>query len=83
MTGKLLLSQVKRNTYHELKIYKEGEYSLWTNPFYENLALKVNIQFGKAYYLRCGFTQGLAINKPKLKLVAQEKGEKEFKKKSN
>lgn len=80
MSGKLFLKKIKGNTYHEIKIKKEGEYRFWAKTFEETVSVKVNIKFGNSYYLRCGFSQGVIKNRPKLEFVDQEVGEREFKK---
>ena len=80
MTGKLFIKKIKGNTYREIKIYKEGQHVFWAKTLEEKVSVKVNIKFGKTYYLRCGFTQGVIKNRPKLEFVDQEEGEREYKK---
>ncbi len=80
MTGKLFIKKVKGNTYREIKIYSEGEHAFWAKTLEEKVSVKVDIKFGKVYYLRCGFAQGVIRNRPKLEFVDQSEGEREYKK---
>lgn len=80
MTGKLFIKKIKGNTYREIKIYNEGEHVFWAKTLEAKVSVKVNIKFGKVYYLRCGFTQGVIKNRPKLEFVDQGEGEREYKK---
>ena len=79
MSGKLFIKKIKGNTYREIKIYKEGEYTFWAKALEEKVSVKVNVKFGNSYYLRCGFSQGVIRNRPKLEFVDIDEGEKEFK----
>jgi len=81
MSGKLFIEKIKGNFYREIKIYKEGEYTFWAKTLEEKVSVTVDIKFGKSYYLRCGFSQGVIRNRPKLEFVDEQIGEKEFKNK--
>jgi len=68
--------KVKNRSYHFIELDKAGEYKISAKTEAEK-AIKVKLEAGKTYYLRCTFGIGIFIGRPKFKFVSTEKGEAE------
>ncbi len=75
--GDSVICRVKNNFKTTLHIKKDGLNTLWART--ETKAeVPINIQFGKAYYLRCGVTIGFFVGHPHIELINWKTGTIEF-----
>lgn len=42
------------------------------------LSIKVNLQFGKSYYIKCELEPGITLGRPVITLMSEEQGKNEF-----
>lgn len=72
-----VICTVKSKSRDSVSIYKEGLVTLWAETE-KKAELKLNIQFGKVYYIRCGLQGGEIRMVPKMEIVDKAEGEKEY-----
>ncbi len=75
--GDIELCRVKAKSYETVMITKEGPNELWAKTE-SKVAIPVDIEFGKEYYLRCGVSMGIFVGRPSLTLVDNLTGKTEF-----
>jgi len=55
----------------------EGQVELWAKTE-KKASVKINVEFGKKYYLKCGVKEGIMEGRPELDLVTPDQGELGF-----
>lgn len=69
--------RVKNNSKYIIRLYKEGETEL-TAKTEKKSAVRINVEFGKEYYLKCGVKTGIMAGRPQLELIYPEQGKLDF-----
>lgn len=75
--GDTELCRVNVNCQETVMVMPEGPNELWAKTE-SKLAIPINIEHGKEYYVRCGVSMGLFIGRPTLILVDNRTGKSEF-----
>ena len=75
--GDSTICRVKSNFCESIKINKEGLNSLWAKTETKS-EIPIKIEFGKAYYVRCGISMGAFVGRPKLQMVDNATGKREY-----
>lgn len=71
------ICRVKNNFCESVKINKEGLNSLWAKTESKS-EIPIKIEFGKAYYIRCSLSMGAFVGRPKLEMVDNATGKREY-----
>ncbi len=75
--GDSIIYRVKNKSKTTLKIRKDGMNTLWAKT--ESKAeIPVNIEFGNEYYIRCSVSMGAFVGRPRLEIVDNATGKREF-----
>lgn len=69
--------KIKSNNRYIVKIYKTGPTEIWARSE-KRSSVTLNVETGKAYYLKCHVKKGFAGEIPDLQLIDPEKGAEEF-----
>ena len=72
-----VICTVKGKSRDSVKIYKEGEITLWSK-IEKRQELKLNVKPGGSYYIRCGLVKGEIRMIPVLELVDEKTGKAEY-----
>ena len=72
-----VICYVRSNWKETVKIDKAGLITLWARTE-AKVELPITVEAGKEYYIRCGVSMGIIVGRPKLELVDEVKGKKEF-----
>jgi hypothetical protein len=74
-----VICRVRNDSKYIIRLYKEGKTIFWAKT--ERKATKeIDVQYGKAYYLKCDVTQfGVFVMSPSLQLMYEEYGKFDFK----
>ena len=75
--GDTVLWESAAKTKATIRIKKTGESVLWAKTEARD-ELRVNLEIGREYYVRCGVTMGAFAGHPSLTLVDESEGKKEF-----
>jgi len=73
----LLVAKIRNNTKTILKLNQEGEGEFWANIGVTR-SVKVKLEYGKSYYLKCELEPGISIGRPVLTIMSEEQGKNEF-----
>jgi hypothetical protein len=71
------ICKVKNNSKYAIHLFKEGELELWAKTE-KRESVKIDVKFGKKYYLKCGLKEGILEGRPVFELVIPEQGELDF-----
>src|SRR6266542_932422 len=69
--------KIKNNSKYAIKLYKEGITEIWAKTE-KKASVKIDVKFGKEYYVRCGLTTGIFAGRPQLNMIAPEQGKLDF-----
>jgi len=72
-----VICRVQNKWKETIKVYQEGLVTLWAKTEARK-ELPINIEFGKEYYIRCSITMGFAVGHPKMELMEEGIGKREF-----
>jgi hypothetical protein len=72
-----VICRVKNNSKFIIKLYKEGPTEIWAKTE-KKVAVHINVQFGKEYYIKCGVKPGWVEGRPQLDVVYAEQGKLDF-----
>lgn len=75
--GDSTICRVKNNFCESIKINKEGLNSLWAKTESKS-EIPIKIELGKAYYIRCGITMGAFVGRPKIEMIDETVGKREY-----
>jgi hypothetical protein len=75
--GDSVLCTVNNSSTREIKITKEGMYSLWARTEVKT-EIPIYIQFGREYYLKCSLAMGILVGQPQLQLVDYVQGKSQY-----
>lgn len=73
----VLIAKIRNNTKTIVKIHQEGTGEFWANIGVTR-SIKVNLQFGKSYYIKCELEPGITLGRPVITLMSEEQGKNEF-----
>ena len=73
----LSVGRVKNNSKFVVKLYQEGPTEIMARTEAKTY-VKIDVKFGKKYYLKCGITTGVFVGRPDLMLVYPEQGELDY-----
>ena len=79
MDNDSVICTVKSKSWDSVKIYKEGQVTLWGKTE-KREELKLDVKSGQSYYIRCGLIKGQIRMVPVIELVDKTSGETEFEK---
>jgi len=71
------ICRMKNNSKYIIRLYKEGETEL-TAKTEKKSSVRINVEFGKEYYLKCGVKTGIMAGRPQLELIDPEQGKLDF-----
>ncbi len=77
MDNDSVICRIKSKSRDSVKIYKQGPVNLWAETE-QKTTLKLNVQTGSVYYIRCGLVRGQIRMVPVLELMDNETGSKEY-----
>jgi uncharacterized protein DUF2846 len=69
--------RIKNNTKYVIHLDKPGEVELWAKTE-QRASIKMNVEAGKKYYLKCGVKTGIIEGRPELNLIQPAQGELDF-----
>ena len=69
--------RIKNNSKYVIHLDKPGEVELWARTE-QKASVKINVELGKAYYLKCGVKTGLIEGRPELELTLPSQGGLDF-----
>lgn len=72
-----VVGRIKNNSKFEVKLYKEGPAEIAAETEQQR-KVKINVEFGKSYYLKCGVTTGIWVGRPEINLVYPEQGKMDY-----
>lgn len=75
--GDSTICRVSNNFCESIKINKNGLNSLWAKTETKS-EVPINIEFGKIYYVRCSVTMGAFVGRPKIIIVDNATGKREY-----
>ena len=75
--GDSIICRVKNDFCESIIVYKNGLNSLWAKTEAKS-EIPINVEFGKAYYVRCGISMGAFVGRPQLVMVDNRTGKAEF-----
>lgn len=75
--GDVKVFESRSKNYAEVKVYDEGEISIWAKTESKD-ELPLTVKNGCEYYVRCGTTIGVFIGRPKLEKISNMSGRKEY-----
>ena len=75
--GDETICRVSSNFCESIKIDKEGLNSLWAKTETKS-EVPIKIEFGKVYYVRCSISMGAFVGRPKVELVDNARGKREY-----
>lgn len=75
--GDSIIGRVKSNSKQEIKITKKGLNSLWAKTEAKT-EIPIDVEFGRAYYLRCSMGMGVMVGHPELQLMDPVQGKSEY-----
>jgi hypothetical protein len=75
--GDSVICRVKDDFCQSVKVYKEGENTLWAKTEAKS-EIPIKIEFGRIYYVRCGIDMGAFVGRPSLEIVGSNTGKSEF-----
>jgi hypothetical protein len=75
--GDSVICTVKSKSWDSVQIYKEGALTLW-GKIEKRQELKLDVRYGRSYYVRCGLEKGSIRNVPVIELVDNKIGSEEF-----
>lgn len=75
--GDSTICRVSNNSYHSIKVNKKGRNSLWAKTEVKS-EIPIDIEFGKVYYVRCGVSVGAFVGRPKIAIVDNATGKREY-----
>ncbi len=78
LDGDTIIGKAKSRWAQEIKLYKDGPVTLWAKTEARK-ELKLEVNAGETYYIRCGLVKGNLRNVPVLQLVDKKTGEAEYK----
>jgi hypothetical protein len=73
----IIIAKIRNNTKTIVKLNQEGECEFWAN-IGATRSIKVKLEFGKSYYIKCELETGITIGRPVLTLMSEEQGKNEF-----
>jgi hypothetical protein len=74
--GDSVICKVKNGSQHIIQLFKQGKLEFWAQrEGQEKISVKINVEAGKKYYLRTGFSP---LGELLLYLVTPEQGQQEF-----
>jgi hypothetical protein len=80
--GDEVIAEMSNNSYKTVAVKNEGLVTFWAKTESKS-ELKMDIQHGKRYYIRCSMNMGFFVGHPKLTLVNNRTGKIEFEKIEN
>jgi len=75
--GDLVICRVKDDFCQSVKVYIEGNNTLWAKTE-AKAEIPIKIEFGRTYYVRCGVDMGAFVGHPSIELVDSSTGKAEF-----
>ena len=75
--GDEVICRVRDNSCQSIKIYTDGDYTLWAKTE-AKAEVPIKIEFGRIYYVRCGMDMGAFVGRPSLEIVGSVTGKAEF-----
>lgn len=73
----ILIAKIRNNTKTIVKLNQEGASEFWSNIGVTR-SIKVKLEYGKSYYIKCELETGITIGRPVLTLMTEEQGKIEF-----
>lgn len=73
----ITIAKIRNNTKTIAKINLEGAGEFWANIGVTR-SIKVKLEFGKSYYIKCELETGITLGRPVLTLMSEEQGKLEF-----
>lgn len=75
--GDSVVCRIKNNSKYIIKLYKQGPVEISAKTE-KKTSVKLNVEFGKEYYLKCSIKTGIMEGRPQLELVYPEQGKLDF-----
>jgi hypothetical protein len=72
-----IICRVKNNSKYIIRLYQEGPAEIWAKTE-KKVSVKINVVFGKEYFLKCGLKGGIMTGRPEMELVYPEQGKLDF-----
>jgi hypothetical protein len=72
------ICRVHDGDYYAIPVKKEGKVILWTRTE-ARVELPMEVQFGKAYFVKCGVSMGAFVGHPTLKMMEARTAVRQFK----
>jgi len=73
----ILIAKIRNNTKTTVKLQQDGICEFWANIGVTR-SIKVKLEYGKSYYLKCELETGITLGRPVLTLMSEEQGKSEF-----
>lgn len=75
--GEVKVFESRSRNYAEVKVYDEGEITIWAKTESKE-EIPLTVKNGGEYYVRCGTSIGVFIGRPKLEKISNMSGRKEY-----
>jgi hypothetical protein len=69
--------RIRNNTKYVIHLDKPGQVELWARTE-QKTSVKMNVELGKTYYLKCGVKTGLIEGRPELEIIQPAQGELDY-----
>ncbi|MBA3829327.1 MAG: DUF2846 domain-containing protein [Taibaiella sp.] len=71
------IGRIANRTKFSIKVYKQGPATIWTRTEARK-EIHPDIQFGKAYFIKCGIKMGIVVGQPDMYIIDPRQGIEEY-----